>query len=207
MPKYCDSAELEAVWGQWMCAQATPELEPLRRRGLLYKQHLGVCVLYCIAKPIPFFFGTAIEVSEPQQIIDLVSDDPVDHDVTSILIDNNFSRSIPVSISWDKLSTMIYMICTGLTLKFNLPSDEERHELAHEAFEQTLKKITRGKLKFTAGRAPVFNLLTTAIIRMMYSIKNKEKRRRINQAKLSSDISSSTGLPKLRSLAIASSSV
>ena len=80
--------------------------------------------------------------------------------------------------SWETLQGFVYKICKGVAVHFN-PKDEEEHmELCHETFVLTIDKIKRKKLVFEAGRAPVFNLLTTTIFRHLYSLKNKDNRRR-----------------------------
>lgn len=80
--------------------------------------------------------------------------------------------------SWNELLSQIYKICQGVAVKFS-PRDEEEHlELCHETFALTVEKIKNGKLTFEPGRAPVFNLLTTTIFRHLYSLKNKDNRRR-----------------------------
>jgi hypothetical protein len=80
--------------------------------------------------------------------------------------------------SWDDLQTMVYRICQGIVVHFN-PKDEEEHmDLSHETFMLTIDKIKRRKLTFIPGKAPVFNLLTTTIFRHLYSLKNRENRRK-----------------------------
>ena len=80
--------------------------------------------------------------------------------------------------SWEELAGYVYKICNGVAVHFN-PKDEEEHaELAHETFVLTIEKIKSRKLVFEPGRAPVFNLLTTTIFRHLYSLKNKDNRRR-----------------------------
>ena len=82
------------------------------------------------------------------------------------------------SASWEELTGYVYKICKGVAVHFN-PKDEEEHmELCHETFVLTVEKIKSRKLMFEAGRAPVFNLLTTTIFRHLYSLKNKDNRRR-----------------------------
>jgi hypothetical protein len=80
--------------------------------------------------------------------------------------------------SWEKLQGMVYKICKGVTVHFNPKSEEEFMELCHETFVLTIEKIKSKKLVFEPGRAPVFNLLTTTIFRHLYSLKNKDNRRR-----------------------------
>lgn len=80
--------------------------------------------------------------------------------------------------SWCKLQQFVYRICQGVAVKFNPKSEEEHSELTHETFALTIEKIRSKKLIFTPGRAPVFNLLTTTIHRHLYSLMNKQNRRR-----------------------------
>lgn len=86
--------------------------------------------------------------------------------------------------SWNILLDGIYKICNGVARKFSPPNDEEHSELAHEAFILTINKIKSGKLKFTPGKAPVFNLLTTAAFRHLYSKMNRDTRRKEVMASL-----------------------
>lgn len=80
--------------------------------------------------------------------------------------------------SWEQLTNYVYKICKGVAVHFN-PKDEEEHmDLCHETFALTIEKIKSRKLVFEAGKAPVFNLLTTTIFRHLYSLKNKDNRRR-----------------------------
>lgn len=85
--------------------------------------------------------------------------------------------------AWGQLAKMIYKMCHGISCKFNPSNEEEHQEHTHDAFLQTLEKIKLGKLKFTPGKAPVFNLLTTAIIRQLCSKMNREKRRKTHTLK------------------------
>ena len=85
--------------------------------------------------------------------------------------------------SWDELLDGVYKICQGVAVHFR-PADEEEHkDLSHEAFVLAISKIKDGRLKFEPGRAPVFNLLTTTIFRHLYSMKNKDSRRRVVMTK------------------------
>jgi len=80
--------------------------------------------------------------------------------------------------SWHKLSSQIYLICQGVARKYN-PRDEEEHcDLTHETFALTMEKVKSRKLVFEAGRAPVFNLLTTTIHRHLLSLMNKRNRQK-----------------------------
>ena len=78
----------------------------------------------------------------------------------------------------DHLFGLVYQICEGVAKKFKPHNEDELRELTHEAFVLTVSKIQDGRLKFTPGRAPVFNLLTTTIFRQLYSLKNRDSRRK-----------------------------
>jgi hypothetical protein len=78
--------------------------------------------------------------------------------------------------AWEQMSSMISKICFGVARKFNPRDEDEYYEHVHDALVQTLEKIHSGKLKFKHGQAPVFNLLTTTIFRILYSKMNKQKR-------------------------------
>jgi hypothetical protein len=85
--------------------------------------------------------------------------------------------------AWNEMSTRIYKICCGIATKFNPKSEEEHMEHVHDAWQQTMEKIKNGKLKFEAGRAPVFNLITTTVFRILYSKMNKQKKQREHHKK------------------------
>lgn len=87
------------------------------------------------------------------------------------------------SFAWGELSERVYKMCCGVATHFN-PKDEDEHsEHVHDAFLQTMEKIKSGKLKFIRGKAPVFNLLTTTIFRILYSKMNRQKKQREHQKK------------------------
>lgn len=78
--------------------------------------------------------------------------------------------------AWQELSAMIYKICEGVATQFAPRSEEEHSELTHEGYQSVMNKIRVGKL-VSNKKSPVFNVLTTAIFRHLYSSKNREKRR------------------------------
>ena len=79
---------------------------------------------------------------------------------------------------WLQLSESVYKICAGVVTHFHPQSDDEQAELVHHAFTVTMGKINDKKMVYIPGKAPVFNLLTTAIFRCLYSLKTSEKRRK-----------------------------
>lgn len=82
------------------------------------------------------------------------------------------------AFAWDMMSEMIYRICQGIATKFNPKDDDEYQEHTHDAFVQTMEKIKLGKLRFIRGKAPVFNLITTTVFRILYSKMNRNKKQR-----------------------------
>ena len=80
--------------------------------------------------------------------------------------------------AWEEMSNRIYQMCCGIATHFNPKDEEEYQELVHDAFSQTIEKIKRGKLRFTPGKAPVFNLITTTVFRILYSKMNRQKKQR-----------------------------
>ena len=78
--------------------------------------------------------------------------------------------------AWRELSAMVYKICAGVATQFCPRNEEEHFELTHEGYQSVMNKIKVGKL-VSNKKSPVFNVLTTAIFRHLYSSKNREKRR------------------------------
>jgi hypothetical protein len=104
--------------------------------------------------------------------------------------------------AWEQMSMMICLICEGVATKFNPKSPEEHQDHVHDAWSQIMEKIRTGKLRFTHGKAPVFNLLTTTAFRILFSKMNKLKKQREHQKKYSQEIVQSKYpelLPQLRS--------
>lgn len=89
------------------------------------------------------------------------------------LIANGYIKELPCSMSWKAMTTDMYNICRGIAVRFNQPNEDELLDLTNDAFVILCKKITERKLVYTPGVASVFNLLTTTIYRIMYSIMNR----------------------------------
>ena len=94
------------------------------------------------------------------------------------LEEKGYTKELPTERTWHAVLEDVNKMCQGIATKFKQPTEEEQMELAHEAFLQIMKKLASYKLVFTPNRAPVFNLLTTAIYRCMYSIMNRRKNQR-----------------------------
>jgi hypothetical protein len=90
--------------------------------------------------------------------------------------------------AWNMMSEMIYKICEGVSTKFHPNTKTDEHiEHTHDAFIQTLDKIKSGKLRFIHGKAPVFNLLTTTVFRILYSKMNRQKKQKEHLKKYTYD--------------------
>ena len=196
MGKYCDTKQLESIWGSWIRTRSTPELEQLRALGLLW-YNLSVNH-YCVAQQHCYCLLSYDT---------FCADNKFDQTIAARLKDDNYQLDLPCAEYWRQLSRSIYKMCLGLSLKFNPSDEDERLDLANEALLQTLTKMEHNKLVYIPGKAPVFNLLTTAIIRIMFSIKNKEKRQRVNQAKFINAMISGAAMPQSRSLIVARSEI
>jgi len=110
-------------------------------------------------------------ISTPEQSINAQTFDPTD-------IENGGYRKERVTMaSWNDVVCDIYKMCKGISMRFNMPSEEARDELANEAALQVIRKLAAHKLTYTPGLAPVFNLLTTTIYRCIYSALSRDQRR------------------------------
>lgn len=217
MPKYCDSKQLELSWGGWAWAEQSPELDCLRDARLLMTASTTATRrdhVITTSTPIKFqsqfdpvaritmYFrnGKRLNIHDLTSRIETLESDSK---ISQQFLKDNYIMELPKSKNWESLLTMIYSICNGVSSKFERDPDEKT-ELAHEALNYLVeKKLKRGKLNYTPGKAPVFNLMTTAIIRVMYSLKNKSNKNRENITKLGINIINKANLPKTRSLAIA----
>jgi hypothetical protein len=217
MGKYCDNKELEKIWSRWEFAKDTPELEILRDSGMLFTRVMDGSSKHFINSIQPFHFCTEVGIKTCQS--DIASAfrasllpgsfvpfrSPSKEYVLCPTDEEEYYQDNPIIKYWDILVDMIYKICNGISLKFHPGNADERSELVHEALSHVLSKLKRNKLSFTPGRAPAFNLLTTAIYRIMCSIKNKSKRYRDNRSGLAEDIYNGKTLPGFRSLTVAES--
>jgi hypothetical protein len=86
-------------------------------------------------------------------------------------------------IAWEETTLRIHQICCGIAKRFNPRNEEEYQEHVHDAFSQTIEKIKTGKLKFIHGKAPVFNLVTTTVFRILYSKMNRQKKHKEHEKK------------------------
>jgi hypothetical protein len=204
MPRYCNTKELEELWGMWITASNTPQLEVLRQTNVLWSKPSENYMSHCIATKNPVFFESHCGIVRNNMIKAAITSTMYDEDknLEKSLATQGYYPDNPVNETWQKLVNMLFLICYGVATKFHPRTDEERKELAHDALMHALSKILRGKLKYTPGRAPVFNLVTTAVTRIMYTIKSKEIRQTRNKSKLTEAIINKTPLPNTRSIEV-----
>jgi len=206
MGKYCDPKILESTWLAFMLAYRTPELNDIRNTGLLFTQYNN-CLKHCVASTQQYSFTADNDIISAHDLNNATKASfyPLDLTLAHRLVDDNYTHEVPIEESWHGLTSMVYKICCGVALNFRPPNDDVKNELIQEAFAHTLTKIHRNKLRMEPGRAPAFNLLTTAIFRIMYSIKNKEKRNRDHKSQLVEQLVCGNKLPDFNSIRVSKS--
>lgn len=210
MGQYCDSKVLESHWFNWLVASSVPELERYREAGLLATKIIGrvtvqtntgikvspdpihFCRAHCImVEPLIYLNSYNGKLSKPHTFKRNkpitcklpVTLKPADESLRKKLLDDGYFMEKPTIESWHKMLIDIMKICTGIASKFNLSNEEAKQDLANDALHQVSLKIKNRRLVYIPGRAPVFNLLTTTIHRIIFSILNKETKERLNRAK------------------------
>ena len=184
MAKYCDTQILERNWFEWLVSSNTPSIESLRSKGMLWTLIIGMLPDSKIPDPC---YETRLHYIVPGNIKFCTTGDAVNWLMPSNcsivqIIAQGYYLEPPISQSWQAMLQDVAQMCKGIASKFNQQSAEETNNLASEAFVQVISKIARGKLRYTPGRAPVFNLLTTTIHRCIYSILSKDTRQKKNFA-------------------------
>lgn len=186
MARYCDSQKLERSWFEWLVAANTPSIEPLRVKNVLWTLVIGRISEGKIPDPchqtrLHYIIPGAISFCTTNDIVDWVAPGKLGQDEIE---QQGYYREAPIAIHWQAMLKDISAMCNGIASKFNQPSIDATENLASEAFLQVASKLSRGKLKYTPGKAPVFNLLTTTIHRCIYSVLSKESRQRRNTISL-----------------------
>lgn len=178
MAKYCNSEILERNWFEWLVARGVPILEPYREAGTLWTKVIGRVgngnTEIQRADPnyaVRWHYIAPLRLCTCENVIVWVWCREI-MDPISV----GYFRERPVGRSWQAMMEDIYAMCRGIASRFKQPTDEARDNLANEAAIQVASKLQRGKLSYTPGQAPVFNLLTTTIHRCIYSALSKEGR-------------------------------
>lgn len=177
---------------------------PIRRRNKELPDPSHPVRTHCIALATPIYFnsydgvpqtvGTTFEGKKPikrplppDNDLNLLSSSslhkfhkPLQQQVVVIpnLLENGYIKELPTNQTWHAMLEDINKICCGIATRFKPRTEEEHRELTHESLIQVIQKLSDYKLRYTPGRAPVFNLLTTTIHRILYSIMNRRKHQR-----------------------------
>lgn len=104
-----------------------------------------------------------------------------------------YFRERPAATSWQSVLCDIFSICRGVASKFSQQDSEKLDDLANEMVLQVANKMKRGRLVYTPGRAPVFNLITTTVHRCMFSTLSRDQRRSRNLQKYAENAIHSIG--------------
>lgn len=206
---YIESSQIEKHWFAWAIANKTPQLEPYRHSSSLLTK-VGVTEdgypdPYSERKKHAILIGSSqIEFDTHRGEIQLYNQDTQDVKMplelsrsqelkyfgelkTSTIIPADYVLEEPTNQSWHALLTDISVITEHIMTKFNL-NDDDRLEIGSDALLQIIKKLEGDKLRYYPNRAPVFNLLTTAITRCIYTSLQKHNKRISNRAKLTDDL-------------------
>lgn len=181
MAKYCDTQVLERNWFEWLVSSDTPSIEHLREQGMLWTLVIGTLPGSQIQDPT---YETRLHYITTG-VIFCTTKDKIDwcmrRKISSEQLASEGYYCEPTKLhSWQAMLQDIAQICSGIANKFNQQSIEETNNLAGEALLQVTSKLARGRLKYTPGKAPVFNLLTTTIHRCIYSILSRDTRQKKN---------------------------
>lgn len=204
VPKLEEYRKLGLLWTK-ITGLSTDKLgNPIYRNGkpLLNPSH--PTRTHCIALATPIHInsvngeisksGTIFTGSKPQSIqlpasdtLNLLSDSslhlfqkPFQQQTVVIprLVANGYIKELPTNKTWHLMLEDINKICAGIATRFKPRTEEEHQELTNDALTQVINKLAHYRLVYKPGLAPVFNLLTTTIHRIMYSIMNKRKTQR-----------------------------
>lgn len=194
MTKYIDNGYLQEAWVRHAFTIKTENLDQIRKTGLLFTKIVDSNISeHVVASIIPCRFKLVNgQIDRPWSEIFQSAIHDVNLQLTQELQSCNYYNDQPRLWHWERLTECVYKIAQGVALNFKPLTPEIKEELVHEAAVTVLSKIKRGIVRYTPGKAPLFNLLTTSIIRVMYSIKTKEKRIFEKQAKLINDARNGT---------------
>lgn len=204
---------LGLLWTKVIGVATDDEGSPLQRHGKAVPNPSHPVRAHCIALATPIYFnshdgvvqdtGTIFQDGKPSrqalppiEILNLLSDDPLHRlgdplvqltEVIPGLHDKGYIRELPTNTTWHAMLEDIHKICHGIAMKFKPRNEDEHSELTNEAVLQVINKLATYKLVYTPGRAPVFNLLTTTIHRILYSVMNRRKHQREGLGKILAD--------------------
>jgi len=189
MTNYCDSDQLEKIWFNWVMTATVPVLEPYRHLNVVYSRVCPSQIIthgpqainnpwldvkeHVIVTEVPRFVTSVLGVVNLDlNTISVIGPSTQMHE---ILEQNGFSCELSEKSSWFRLCFELQKMCNGISMKFSR-DEETRNEISQESFMLIIDKIKKMKIRFTPGRAPVFNYLTTAIHRCIFNYLRKENR-------------------------------
>jgi len=179
------------LWTKIVGAVLDDRGKPIRRNGRPLDDPAYPIRLHCIGVGPGIFVVTddgkiSISYTDSMKVCDLpyeISPERLLGDTEfdpTVIEGQGYKREKPAEESWQLILEDIYKMCNGISKKFNMPSEDDRNELANDAVYQVIRKLKTKKLTYTPGKAPVFNLLTTTIHRCMYSALVRDQRRMRN---------------------------
>ncbi len=213
--------KLNLLWTRVIGIVTDENGTPIQRHGKTIPNPSYPVRTHCIALATPIYFNSydgipqqtgviycgskaVRQVLPTDEILNLLSESPL-HQLESpfqqqavvipYLQSKGYIKEKPTNFTWHAMLEDVNKICHGIAMRFKPRSDEEHHELTNEALIQVINKLNSYKLIYTPGRAPVFNLLTTTIYRVMYSIMNRRKHQREGLSKILQEAEAGT-LPK-----------
>lgn len=205
--------ELGLLWTKIVGVVEDKSGVPITRNGKTFPNPLHPIRSHCLALATPLFFDSVDGVpptdvvyyidGEPHRQVmpsdddlTLISDSPLhnfDQPLSQMKVviphlqNEGYIKEGPTKKTWHALLEDINKICGGISLRFKPRSEEEHQELTNDAVLQVINKLSTYKLVYTPGQAPVFNLLTTTIHRILYSVMNKRKHGREGLSKVLED--------------------
>lgn len=218
--------KLGLLWTKVIGVATDDDGSPIHRHGKALPNPSHPVRAHCIALATPIYLnshdgelqthGTVFQDGKPVRqalpptdVLNLLSDDPLHRlgdpfvqttEVIPSLREKGYIREIPTNVTWHAMLEDVNRICHGIAMRFKPRNEDEHAELTHEAVVQVITKLAHYKLVYTPGRAPVFNLLTTTIHRVLYSIMNKRKHLREGIGRILEDAAAGVLPESFRSL-------
>jgi hypothetical protein len=228
-PKLERYRQLGLLWTKVIGVSTDKNGIPIKRNGKNLPDPSSPDRTHCVALSTPIYFDS--HSGEPQEFgsvfigskhfhqslssidseLNLVSDSPL-HQLNNLfhqqavvvpsLRNDGYINEPPTSVSWHLMLEDVNKICAGIAIRFKPRTEEEHQELTNDAVLQVINKLATYKLVYKPGLAPVFNLFTTTIHRIMYSIMNKRKNQREGIDRILSEASSGVLPSNTRSLRV-----
>lgn len=204
------------LWTKIIGVATGDDGKPIIKNGRTFPNAMHPKRLHCIISAQPLYFEsndgkipievvsrTLPQTGELSLLSHKIQSNDVQYgEIVKQLQADGYILEASTDSTWHAMLEDVNKMCYGIATKFNLPTEEEHLDFANEALLHVTNKLRAKKLVYTPGRAPVFNLLTTTIYRVMYSIMNRRKSQKQNLSKLMEDIKSGRIMTSHRSLRI-----